>query len=127
MTNSIGGKIVALKDTLGINIKEKMKEKGVSQTELANYVGVHQTTVSTWIQGKKVPHFETLEKIADHLDTSVIELLDNGSGMATGIENNLKARPEIEPLLYEASKVPTEEIDFAMETLKRINSAKIKG
>ena len=76
MTNSIGGKIVALKDTLGINIKEKMKEKGVSQTELANYVGVHQTTVSTWIQGKKVPHFETLEKIADHLDMDT----DRGTG-----------------------------------------------
>lgn len=118
---------MALKDTLGSNIREKMKEKGVTQTELAKYTDVHQTTVSTWIKGKKVPHFETLEKIAEHLDTSVIDLLDDGSGKSAVIENNLRARPELEPLLYEASKVPTEDIDLAIEMLKRMNSAKIKG
>ena len=118
---------MALKDTLGINIRDKMKEKGVTQIELANHVGVHQTTVSTWIKGKKVPHFETLESIADYLGTSVIELLDNGSDKTMVIENNLKARPELEPLLYEASKVPPGEVDFAIEMLKRLNSSKSKG
>lgn len=118
---------MTLKEQLGKNLKDMMQERKISQQELANRVGVHQTSVSFWLKGEKTPHFDTLEKIAEVLDTSVIELLDDGRSKTAVIEHNLKKRPEIEPLLYEASKVPSEEVDFAMEMLKRINSAKNKG
>lgn len=115
---------MTLKKQLGTNIKDLMRQRGVSQQELANHVGVHQTSVSFWLKGDKTPHFDTLEKIAEFLDTSVAELLDDGSGKTAVIEHALQRRPEIEPLLYEASKVPSEEVDFAIELLKRINSTK---
>ena len=115
---------MTLKEKLGSNIKDLMRQKSVSQQELANHVGVHQTSVSFWLKGEKTPHFDTLEKIAEYLDTSVAELLDDGSGKSAVIEHALQRRPELEPLLYEASKVPPKEVDFAIELLKRINSPK---
>ena len=70
---------------------------------------------------------DTLEKIADVLHTSIVELLDNGNEKVAFVEKMVKERPELEPLLYEASKIPPEEVDFAMEFLKRLNSTKSKG
>lgn len=118
---------MTLKETLGQRIKDQMRECNVTQLQLAEKLGVHQTTVSTWVKGEKTPHFDTLEKIADVLHTSVVELLDNGNEKVAFVEKMVKERPEIEPLLYEASKVPPDSINFAMEFLQRLNSTKIRG
>lgn len=118
---------MALKETLGQRIRSLMKERNITQLQLADKLGVHQTTVSTWVKGEKVPHFDTLEKIADVLHTSVVELLDNGNEKVAFVERMVRERPEIEPLIYEASKVPSDSIDFAMEFLRRLNSTKSEG
>ena len=118
---------MTLKETMGQRIREKMKECNITQLQLAEKLNVHQTTVSTWVKGEKTPHFDTLEKIADVLHTSVIELLDSGDEKVAFVEKMVQERPEIEPLLYEASKIPSDSIEFATEFLQRLNSTKTKG
>lgn len=41
-------------------IKQIMQEKGFSQQEFADILGVNQTTVSQWLLGKKKPGYDSI-------------------------------------------------------------------
>lgn len=61
---------------LSDNISELRTSKGVSQEELAEKVGVHQTFISHIEKGIKTPTVSMLVAIADELDCSTDYLLD---------------------------------------------------
>ncbi len=41
-------------------IKDIMTSHDLSQQQLADILGVHQTTVSQWLQGKKKPGYDSI-------------------------------------------------------------------
>lgn len=47
----------------------------MNQTELAKKVGVLQSTVSSWEQGKTVPQPKNLKRIAEALSCEIADLL----------------------------------------------------
>lgn len=56
-------------------IKAVLAEKGVSNKELAENIGVTEGTVSTWCRNFKQPKIETLFDIAQYLKTEASTLL----------------------------------------------------
>ncbi len=61
--------------SIGDNIKRIRKEKGIKAKDLAKNVGVSQSMVSQWENGKREPvKFETVERIAKALNVNVYEL-----------------------------------------------------
>ena len=64
---------------LNENIKKFRQAKGLSQEELALKINVVRQTVSKWEKGLSVPDAQILVSIADALDTSVADLLDEGT------------------------------------------------
>lgn len=63
-------------------IKELRKEKGITQVELAEAIGLSKGTVAMWEVGKREANFETLDKLADYFGKSVDYILgrsDDGS------------------------------------------------
>lgn len=60
-------------------LKEAMKKKGVTAYRLSKDLGVHQTTISNWLNGKSTPKAQMLEKIADYFAVTVDQLLFNQS------------------------------------------------
>lgn len=67
------------------NLKRIRKEKGYTQEELAEKVGVVRQTVSKWEKGLSVPDADILCKIAEILDTDVNKLLVDE--IAVGVDN----------------------------------------
>jgi transcriptional regulator with XRE-family HTH domain len=59
---------------IGKNIKRIRKEKGMSQRELAEKLGVTQSVISTYETGNPPQRITTLNKIADVLQVHVREL-----------------------------------------------------
>lgn len=59
--------------SIGKNIAELRKAKGVKQDELARFVGITAQAVSKWENGG-VPDTELLPKIADYFNVSIDEL-----------------------------------------------------
>ena len=59
-----------------ISIKRKRLEAGLSQEKLALEIGVFQSTVSAWEQGKSTPQPKNLKRISEALNCSVADLLD---------------------------------------------------
>lgn len=57
-------------------IKALRTEKGLSQQELAEILGISQKTVSGYEVGVREPSIEILTKIAIVLDTTVDELIE---------------------------------------------------
>lgn len=56
-------------------IKEKRKEIGLTQPELAKKVGLSYMTIRRWETGKSSPNIEDIEKLSKVFNISVSELL----------------------------------------------------
>ncbi|MGH9968978.1 MAG: helix-turn-helix domain-containing protein [Pyrinomonadaceae bacterium] len=59
----------------GMRLAELRKAAGLSQYELARYVGVPQPNIAFWEQSEKPPRSDVLPKMADALGVSVEDLL----------------------------------------------------
>lgn len=62
-------------------IKKLRLNKGITQTELANLCGVHQTAVSQWEKGRTLPDKQTLVKLSDIFGVSVDMLMGKSASM----------------------------------------------
>jgi len=54
----------------------KRKEKGITQDDLANYIGVSKASVSKWETGQSYPDVTFLPQLASYFNISVDEMLD---------------------------------------------------
>lgn len=63
----------------GISHKKRMAvillQKGMTQKEIAEKVGVHQPKVSEWLRGMRMPNSKFLFKLADVLKEDPAELV----------------------------------------------------
>ena len=62
------------------NIRVYRLERKMTQSQLANEVGVQYQAVSKWETGTSVPDTAMLPKIADALDISIDELFGRKKG-----------------------------------------------
>ena len=59
---------------MDLRIKEVIKEKGMTITELADRMGINRVNLSNMVNGN--PTVETLNKIADAIGSPVTELFE---------------------------------------------------
>ena len=52
-------------------IDELMKMEKISQYALAKKLGISQSTICNWLNGKKEPSIESLWKLADYFSVSI--------------------------------------------------------
>ena len=59
----------------GEKIKQARKAAGLTQKELGDKLGITYQQIGQYENGKRKPKLETLQRIADALDTAVLNLL----------------------------------------------------
>ena len=64
-----------MKKTLGNKITELRKEKGMTQLDLADKMGVTDKAVSKWERDLSCPDIHTITKLSEILEVSVEELM----------------------------------------------------
>lgn len=70
-----------MSQSLGQQIRQARKDRGITQEELAKNVPVSRQTVSSWENNRTQPDYETLKKLAKILAVDVSQLIDgNGPG-----------------------------------------------
>ena len=74
---------------LQIRLKELREKKGISQYKLASDLGVAQSTVGMWENGKNRPESATLSALADYFQVSVDYLLGRESA-ASPLDSQLE-------------------------------------
>ncbi|MBR3632261.1 MAG: helix-turn-helix transcriptional regulator [Elusimicrobiaceae bacterium] len=75
-------------------IKVAMAESGISQTQLAQKLGITQAAVSAWFKGKGTPNIDTISRVADTLKKPINYFFDNstdvrGNGNVVGKNINV--------------------------------------
>lgn len=60
---------------IGARILPLMKKKGMTQRELANMIGVTETSISRYISGQRVPKANIIVYMADALNTTTDYIL----------------------------------------------------
>lgn len=64
-----------LKDIFAENLQQLRGLKNISMTELSEAIGVSQSTISDWENGKKMPRSGSIQKIADYFGVPKTALL----------------------------------------------------
>lgn len=57
-------------------LQQKRKEKGITQDDLANYIGVSKASVSKWETGQSYPDITFLPQLAAYFNISIDDLMD---------------------------------------------------
>ena len=73
----------------GSFLKELRKEKGITQEQLAEKLGVSRRTVSRWETGSNMPDLDLLIELADYYNTDIREIL-NGERKSEQVDKDLK-------------------------------------
>lgn len=58
------------------NIRNARKSAGMTQSQLAAIIGVHQKDISRWENGERTPNIESLADLCKALKVSADTLLD---------------------------------------------------
>ncbi len=82
---------------IGDRITQLRKQKGFSQTELANLSEVSREAVSKYERGEAVPSVDTAAKIANCLDVTIDYLIGNSHELAVD-KKTLKRLHDIDSL-----------------------------
>jgi transcriptional regulator with XRE-family HTH domain len=64
-----------VRERVGLNLQRLRREKGLSQEELADLAGIHQTYLSGVERGKRNPTVTVLHRIAEALGADIEDLV----------------------------------------------------
>lgn len=85
------------------------KDAGLSQYELADYVGVPQANIAFWERSEKPPRSEVLPKMAEALGVTVEDLLNADAGKTTArkaTKSNGRPAGKVREVFDRVSKLP---------------------
>ena len=85
---------------IGEFIRDKRKEKGLTQIELANKLGITNQAISKWERGKNCPDISLLKDLCKILDININELL-------SGKELEKVSKEDSEDILVETVRTYT--------------------
>jgi transcriptional regulator with XRE-family HTH domain len=77
----------AFQATLGLAVKARREQLGLTQEQMANNTGIHQRWISNVETGKRNPSYGSLRRLAAGLDLTASELLARAEQIeASGLE-----------------------------------------
>ena len=65
------------KNTLSKNLKKHIAKSGKDRTEIAEDLKLSYSTLTDWINGKKYPRINNIEKLATYFNISKSELIED--------------------------------------------------
>jgi transcriptional regulator with XRE-family HTH domain len=68
---------VGNKEILSKNLKKYMRNSGKDRTTIAEDLGFPYSTLTDWVNGKKYPRINNIEKLADYFKVSKSDLIED--------------------------------------------------
>lgn len=65
------------KDVLSKNLKKYIAKNGKDRSEVCKELGLSYSTLTDWINGKKYPRINNIEKLADYFNVSKSDLIED--------------------------------------------------
>lgn len=107
---------------IGTRIRAMREARGLTQTEVAKALHVHQTAVSQWEYGRTRPDIDLLNKLASLYNVTTDELLGNDQSGEDeeiwALREELRRNPEFHMLFSLARGATKEDILKTVKILK---------
>lgn len=98
------------------NIKKYRLQAGMKQIELCNILGISQGALSGWENGRYEPDIKSLNKMAEHFNITVDELLGNTRAESGGSKSSpVRKGVRIPVLGYVPAGMPIEAIEDILD------------
>ena len=62
--------------TLGKNLRRIMYEKNITQAQMSRELGIGKTTLSTWMNGQRMPRMDKIDMLCRYLNCKRSDLMD---------------------------------------------------
>lgn len=112
------------------NLRIYMEEKKVTQKDLMRDLNLPSATISSWVNGKRMPRMDRVQELAEYLGINKSDLLDKVIvGIASSKKDADKKQQMLENLLYKIrsnSKLSVEEIQEIGNFIDFVQSRKPK-
>ena len=107
------------KEVFARNLKTYMDRRGMTQRELADIVGVSNSTLNEWLKAKKYPRIDKIDRMADYFGILKSDLIEDKKNPATmdGMSENRKK------LMHFVEGVPDEKAELLLKVMKSILEA----
>lgn len=80
------------KNVFATNLKRYMALKGKSRKDLASDLKISYYTVTDWVNGKKYPRMDKVEKLADYFGILKSDLIEEKQRQSTESELSIKKK-----------------------------------
>lgn len=84
------------KNIFAMNLKRYMQEKEKSRKEVSEAIGVSYYTFSDWVNGKKYPRMDKVERLASYFGILKSDLIEDKSGQPAQGKLSAKKREFIQ-------------------------------
>ena len=108
-------------------LKNVMEEKSMTMYRLSKETGVHQSTISNWINGRSEPRIEQLKKIAWALNVPVWELIEPADPVKmyeSDIENY--SNKNLAPLVFPCDELRQHAVNRVSLAVSRLDDLGVK-
>lgn len=106
------------KKVLAKNLKHYMQVSGKTQKELAEVAGVSAPTFNEWINEKKYPRIDKIQKLADYFGILKSDLIEDKKEKPTDADGGL-SKDMIE-LIDCIKKLPDDKIQMLLQVARSI-------
>lgn len=102
------------------NLRKYMLQSGKNQKELAEVVGVSAPTFNEWINGKKYPRIDKIQKLADYFGILKSDLIEEKLTEEKEKDNDILADIIVRMRM-------DQDFRLLVESLYRLDAAKLSG
>lgn len=110
------------REILGAKLRRAREERGLTQWQVAIAMGVRRTTISGWEQGRRLPDWPTLQRLARVLNIDAKELIVEDwtdPDEVSMIDRLRRLRADLRAL-----SVPSHDVQLIMSLIKKTQDAK---
>lgn len=110
------------------NLKYYMKEKGVTQKEIAEILGMSQGAISDWMNWRSYPRMDKLQKLAEFFEVEKSDLVEDKSVKSkyflykkvNALEKKLRESPEAVELFIAIEELSSEDREMVKAFIDRL-------
>lgn len=103
------------------NIVRYMEKKGLTQVDVAEYMGVSQATVSNWCKGVKMPRMDKIDRLCELFGCGRSDLIEEPGTIDERqllLEKAFYDRPDMKTLFDVTNDMDPEDVERFIKMIK---------
>ncbi len=106
------------KNTFASNLRRYMEINGKSRRDVSEAIGVSYYTLTDWVNGKKYPRMDKVEKLAEYFGIMKSDLIEDKKEKPTAQSDRLSK--EMQELIECIKALPEDKVQMLLQVAKSI-------